>query len=122
MSHPSLKPLVWVGSSLHDLRACPEPVQKVMGYALFLAQCGGRHPAAKRLKGDLGGLVEVVEDHDRSSYRAVYVARLPAAIYVLHVFQKKSTRGIGTARHDVELIKSRLRWVEHHTRAAEGEP
>jgi len=58
MSQVPLKPVHWVGSSLDDLRGCPEDVQDVVGYALFLAQGGGRHPAAKRLKGDLGGLVE----------------------------------------------------------------
>ena len=52
----------------------------------------------------------------------MYVARLPAAIYVLHVFQKKSTRGIATARHDVELIKSPLRWAERIARDAEEVP
>jgi len=43
-----LKPVYWVGSSLDDLRECPEEVQDVVGYALFLAQGGGQHPAAKR--------------------------------------------------------------------------
>jgi phage-related protein len=92
-----------------------------MGYALFLAQIGGQHPAAKRLRGDLSGVVEVVEDHARGTYRAVYLAGLPEAIYVLHVFQKKSTRGIATPRHEVELIKARLRWAERHARRESDE-
>ena len=91
-----------------------------MGYALFLAQAGGQHPAAKRLGGDLSGLVEVVEDHASGTYRAVYLARLPEAIYVLHVFQKKSTHGIATPRHAVELIKARLRWAERHAKIEDG--
>jgi len=107
-----LKPVLWVGSSLDDLRACPEAVQDVVGYALFLAQEGGQHPAAKRLKGDLRGLVEVVEDHESGTYRAVYTARLANAIYVLHVFQKKATRGIATPKHELDLVKARLRWAE----------
>ena len=49
----TVRPVEWVGSSLKDLRACPEPVRDVVGYALFLAQCGQMHPAAKRLKGEL---------------------------------------------------------------------
>jgi len=111
-----LKPVIWVGSSLEDLRACPEAVQDVMGYALFLAQEGGRHPVAKGLKADLGGLVEVTDDHASGTYRAVYLARLANAVYVLHVFQKKSTRGIATPKHVVRLIKTRLRWANEHAR------
>lgn len=106
-----LKPVYWVGSSLKDLRACPGQVQDVVGYALYVAQGSGHHPGAKRLKGDLRGLVEVVEDHAGATYRAVYTAKLAKAIYVLHVFRKKATRGIGTPKHELDLIKARLRWA-----------
>jgi phage-related protein len=116
-----LKPVNWVGSSLDDLRGCPEDVQDVVGYALYLAQIGGQHPAAKRLKGDLRGLVEVVADRARSTYRAVYTAKLANTIYVLHVFQKKATRGIATPKHELDLIKARLRWAEQHARSASEE-
>jgi phage-related protein len=75
-----LKPVRWVGSALEELRACPAEVQDVVGYALFLAQEGGQHPAAKRFKGKLRGLVEVAEDHASGTYRAVYTARLAHAI------------------------------------------
>lgn len=94
-----LTPVEWIGPALRDLRACPEAVQDVVGYALFLAQGGEHHPAAKRLKGELQGLVEIVDDWDGNTYRAVYTARLAGAIYVLHVFQKKATKGITTPRH-----------------------
>jgi len=111
-----LKAVYWVGPSLKDLRAYPEEVQDVVGYALFLAQQGGQHPAAKRLKGELQGLVEVIEDHASGTYRAVYTAKLANVVYVLHVFQKKATRGIATPRHELDLIKARLRWAERHAR------
>jgi len=111
-----LKPVYWVGSSLKDLRACPEEIRDVVGYAVFLAQEGGQHPGAKRLKGELQGLVEVVEDHASGTYRAVYTVKLANAVYVLHVFQKKATRGITTARHELELIKARLRWARRQAR------
>jgi predicted XRE-type DNA-binding protein len=68
------------------------------------------------LKGDLRGLVEVVEDHASGTYRAVYTAKLANAIYVLHVFQKKATRGIATPKHELDLIKARLRWAEQHAK------
>ena len=70
---PQLKPLYWVASSLKDLRACPDDVQDVFGYALHLAQIGDKHAQAKPLKGFAGaGTLEVVEDHDGDTYRAVY--------------------------------------------------
>ena len=112
-----LKPAYWVGSSLKDLRACPEEVQDVVGYALFLTQEGKQqHPAAKPLKGALHGLVEVVADHASGTYRAVYTAKLANAVSVLHVFQKKATRGIATPKHELDLIKARLQWAQRHAR------
>jgi phage-related protein len=115
---PPLKPVIWVGSSLDDLRACPEEVQDVVGYALFRAQEGGQHPAAQRMKGDLRRCVEIVAEDRSGTYRAVYTARLAHAIYVLHVFQKKATRGIATPKHVLDLIQARLRWAEQHAREA----
>jgi phage-related protein len=113
MAPPNLKPLVWVGPSLRDLRACPDPVQGAVGYALFVAQAGSRHPSAKPLKGFGGaGVLEVIEDHDGSTYRAVYTVRFSDAVYVLHVFQKKSKRGAATPKHELALIRARLREAE----------
>jgi phage-related protein len=110
-----------VGSSLKDLRACPEEVRDVVGYALFLAQGGGQHRAAKRLKGDLRGLMEVVEDHASGTYRAVYAATLAKTIYVLHVFRKRATRGIATPKRELDVINARLRWAEQQASSASEE-
>ena len=121
MAAPSLKPVEWVGSSLDDLRTCPEAVQDVVGYALFTAQSGARHPATKQLKGELRGLVEIVDDWDGSTYRAVYTAKLAGVIYVLHVFQKKATRGIATPHHEINLIRDRYRRAREHHRRHHGE-
>lgn len=108
-----LKPLRWVASSKKDLMAMPDPVRDVFGYALHLAQSGQKHPDAKPLKGfGNAGVLEVVEDFQGDAYRAVYTLRCVAAVYVVHCFQKKSTQGIATPRHDLELIKSRLKAIE----------
>jgi phage-related protein len=82
-----------------------------MGYALFLAQIGGRHATmAKTLKGFGGGaVVEVRESGEAGTYRAVYTVRYLDAVYVLHAFQKKSKAGIKTPKNDLELIDKRLR-------------
>jgi phage-related protein len=67
------KPLYWVGSSKEDLRAFPDEVKLVMGFALHLAQTGEKHADAKPLKGFKGaGVLEVVEEHDGNAYRAIY--------------------------------------------------
>lgn len=102
------KPLHWVGSSKRDLLGFPEVVIDNIGYALGVVQHGGRPPSAKLWKGLGPGVLEIVEDHRSGTYRAVYAVRFPAAVYVLHVFQKKSPSGVKTARHDVELIADRL--------------
>ncbi|MCS3472437.1 phage-related protein [Pseudomonas sp. JUb42] len=61
-------------------------------------------------------MLEVVEDHDGDTYRAVYTVKFGAAVYALHSFQKKSTKGIETPQHDIDLIKSRLKDAEAHAK------
>ncbi len=110
---PSLKPVVWVGSSRDDLREFPEAVQDHMGYALYVAQRGGMHPDAKTLSGfGSAGILEVISDFRGDAFRAVYTVRYAGAVYVLHAFQKKSKTGRKTPRRDIELIRERLRAAE----------
>ncbi|MGA8409301.1 MAG: type II toxin-antitoxin system RelE/ParE family toxin [Candidatus Acidiferrales bacterium] len=110
---PSLKPVVWVGSSRRDLRAFPDPVQDHMGYAIYVAQRGGKHRDAKVLSGFSGaGVLEVVKDFRGDTFRAVYTLRYAGTVYVLHAFQKKSKTGRETPRRDIELIEQRLREAE----------
>ena len=91
----------------------PENVKDAIGYALYIAQRGGKHADAKPLRGFSGaGILEVVEDHAGATYRAVYTVRLARRIYVLHVFQKKSKAGIKTPKPEIELIKARLKRAE----------
>ncbi len=107
-----MRPLLWVASSKRDYREFPPRVQDTLGFELFLAQTGQHLPSAKPLKGLGSGVVELVEDYDGDTYRAVYTVRFRDAIYVLHAFKKKSKRGIATPRSDVELIKRRLKDAE----------
>jgi phage-related protein len=104
------KPLVWMGGSKKDLAALPPSVIDVFGYALYVAQTGGRHEQTKVLRGfGNASVLEVIESTSRSTYRAVYTVRFSDAIYVLHVFQKKSKSGIATPRPDLDLIEDRLK-------------
>ena len=110
---PSIKPVVWIGSSRSELASFPEDVKDAVGYALYIAQRGGKHADAKPLKGFGGaGILEIVEDHAGDTYRAVYTVRFADRIYVLHAFQKKSKTGVATPKRKIELIKSRLKRAE----------
>ena len=93
MPTPDRLPVIWIGSSLDDLKDCPEAVKDAMGKALLEVQLGYFPTIGKRLKGQLGGLVELVEDAEGGTYRGVYTAKLAGAIYVLHVFQKEVEEG-----------------------------
>jgi len=107
---PELKELIWVASSLKDLREFPEEVRHVMGFALYLAQTGDKHVGAKPLKGFRGaGVLETVDDHRGGTYRCVYTVRFDDAVYVLHAFQKKAKAGIATPKHDIDLVGTRLK-------------
>ena len=115
-----LKTLYWVGSSKKELRALPDEVIDVFGYALHLAQVGKKHMQAKPLKG-LGGVLEVVEDLKGDTFRAVYTAKFGDAVYVLYCFQKKSKKGIKTPKPDMEIIRSRLKEAKAHAEGAGNE-
>ncbi len=104
-----LKPVIWLGTTLRDLRSFPEPVRLDIGYALFAAQRGEIDPRAKPLKGFGGAsVIEIVASHHGNAWSAVYTVRFRDAIYVLHAFQKKSTKGIATPARELERIKQRL--------------
>ena len=113
MEPTPLKTVIWVGPTLKELKAFPRPVQRAVGVALYAAQLGQTPPDAKPLKGFSGaGVLELVEDHRGDTYRAVYTVRFATRIFVLHVFQKKSKRGIATPLKEIELIRARLKWAK----------
>ena len=115
-----IRPLYWVGSSKRELLALPEDVVDVFGYALYLAQIGKKHEQARPLKGfGSAGVLEVVEDWEGNTYRAVYTVRFMCGVFVLHVFQKKAKRGIATPKADLDLIRDRLKAAEQVARSLE---
>jgi phage-related protein len=104
------KPVRWIGSSQEDLRTFPEDVRRRVGGALWDAQLGFKAPYAKPLKGFSGaGVLEIVDEFDGDTFRAVYTVSFAGAVYVLHAFQKKSRRGITTPKAELDLIKQRLK-------------
>ena len=117
---PGESPLFWIGTSRRDLLAFPEAVKDHIGTALSVAQFGGKHPSAKPWQGEGPGVFEIVEDHRGDAYRAAYTVRFQGAVYVLHVFQKKSPSGIRTRGADVELIARRLQLAKQHYEVHHG--
>ena len=70
---PSIKPVVWIGRAKADLSSFPEDVKDAIGYALYIAQRGGKHAEAKPLRGfGSAGILEIIEDHAGDTYRAVH--------------------------------------------------
>ena len=89
-------------------RSVNQHFKRAVGEALRFAQRGGKHPKTKPLRGIASGVLEIVAPHSTDTYRAVYSVKIGEKIYVLHAFQKKSTRGIRTPKHEIDLIKQRL--------------
>lgn len=113
-----IKRLVWIGSSLKDLRTLPVEVQDVFGYALYQAQMGLKSPSAKVLSGfSSAAVIEIIDNHQGDTYRAIYTVMFANAVYVLHAFQKKSRKGIATSKADIDLVKHRLKIAEEHSKA-----
>ena len=104
-----MKPVLWIASSKDDLKKFSKKIKETFGEALMYAQCGEKHHKAKILKHQgNGGVLEVIEDDSRGTFRLVYTVKFAEAIVVLHAFQKKSKSGIKTTQQDKDLIESRL--------------
>src|SRR4051794_34714600 len=112
---PVRKPIHFVGSSKKDIGNLPEDVKDAFGSALLDAQYGDVPDGARPFGEGLPRTVmKLAEDDDGDTYRAAYTAAFPRAVYVLHVFQKKSKSGIGTPERDKDVIRSRLKAAEAH--------
>ena len=119
------KALSWIASSRRDMRALPKEVRRTFGVALYAVQIGETPPIAKPLRGFGGaGVLELIDNDAGGTYRAVYAVRYATAIYVLHVFQKKSKRDRETPQRDIDLIKERLKRAKalHRLKLTEGQP
>lgn len=105
-----MKTLIWISSAKRDLIKLPKSVIKSFGYGLYQAQMGEYPDIAKTLKEFSGAdVIELKENSCKNTFRAVYTVRFPEAIIILHVFQKKSKKGIKTPKEDIDLIKARFK-------------
>lgn len=105
-----MKPVLWIGSSLKDLKALPEAVVKDFGHALREIQKGKDPGNIKPLKHlNESNILEIVVNERAGTFRTIYTIEFTDAIAVLHVFQKKSKTGIKTPRQEIDLAIDRLK-------------
>lgn len=109
-----VKKLIWLGSTLDDLKLFPEEIQDEVGYALHCAQMGETHQSAKLFRGYGSGIYEIVSNFNTDAYRAVYIVNLDDCLYVIHAFQKKSKSGIKTPKTELNIIETRLKLLKSH--------
>ena len=98
----SRRRLFYIASAEADLEDLPEEVREELLTELTIARLGGTPPNMKPWKGCGSGVYELKKDHAGDTYRAVYLVRFKEAMYVLHVFQKKSKSGIKTPSPDIQ--------------------
>jgi len=113
------KQIFWIGDSLEELKQFPKDVRHEIGYALHIAQNGIKPDNAKPLPSLVKGgkIVEIRENHNTDTFRAIYTIKFQGVLYVLHAFKKKSNKGIKTPKPDQDLIKTRYQGaIEHYNK------
>lgn len=110
------RPLSWVKAALKEFESFPEAARTTCLAALTIAADGGKSDIAKPLKGLGSGVFEIVLPFKGDAYRVVYAVQIAEEIWVVHAFQKKSTQGIKTPEHEIDLIKDRLRRLKEFLR------
>jgi phage-related protein len=101
-----MKAVIWMGSSLRDLKEFPAPVIDDLGHQLFRVQCGLDPDDWKPMSSIGPGVREIRVTGDEGAFRTIYLATRPEGVYVLHCFQKKSQK---TAPRDIRLARKRLK-------------
>jgi phage-related protein len=94
-----IKTVVWIASTLKDLKTFPDDVKDVIGYALYQAQIGRKAPSAKPLSGFGGaGVLAIVEDHQTDTYRAVYTVKFADLIYMFSTLSRRNRKRVSLLR------------------------
>jgi len=103
------RPISWIKAARKDFDTFPAEAQAIFATALVDAANGGKHEIAKPLSGLGAGVLEIALAYRRNAFRVVYALQLRDAVWVIHAFQKKSTQGMKTPKHEMDLVKSRLK-------------
>ena len=110
------RPVSWISAARKVFDAFPEGTQAVCLSALTIAAEGGKADVAKPMKGLVSGVFEIALPYRGNAFRVVYAVQLGADLWVVHAFQKKSTHGIKTPKHEIDLIKDRLKRLKEMLR------
>jgi len=99
----------WIKAALKEFEKFPESAQREILRALTIAAEGRKADTAKPMKGLGSGVYEVALAWRGEAYRTVYIVQMGPDLWVVHAFQKKSTKGIKTPKHEIELIRERIK-------------
>ncbi|PJK13209.1 hypothetical protein CO614_02245 [Lysobacteraceae bacterium NML120232] len=103
-----MKALIWLGTSLDDLRAFPESARREAGHDLRLVQRGVEPRDWKPMSSVGAGVREIRNRTEDGAFRVFYVVEDGNAVYVLHAFVKKTQR---TSKTDIDKGKARYRLI-----------
>ena len=106
----------WIGAARKAFDGFPEGAQSICLSALTIAAEGGKAGIAKPMKGLGSGVLEIALPHRGNAFRVVYAVQLGTDLWVVHAFQKKSTQGIKTPKHEIDLIKDRIKRLKEMLR------
>lgn len=110
------RPISWVDGALKDFKSFPDEAQRRCLQALTVAADGSMADIAKPMRGLGSGVFEIALRFHGDAYRTVYAVHLGEAVWVVHAFQKKSTQGIKTPKHEIDLMRTRLKRLKEMLR------
>jgi phage-related protein len=112
-----VKPVHFVGSSREDLQDLSDDARETAGHQLFKVQQGKEPDDWKSMPAVGPGVNEIRVRDESGGYRVLYLAKFEEAVYVLHVFEKRSQK---TLNSDIRLAKGRyadlVRWRKEQDR------
>ncbi len=112
----STRPISWIRSARKAFESFPGEAQAICLTALTIAAEGGKADSAKPMKGLGAGVFEIALRYVGNAFRVVYAVQIGYDVWVVHAFQKKSTQGIKTPQHEIDLIKDRLKRLKEMLR------
>lgn len=111
-----MRPVSWLNAAWRSFEGFPEEVRRQIAFGLDRAAEGGKADNAKPLHGIDGGVFEITANDRSGTYRAVYVVKIGADIWVVHAFKKKSVRGTKTPQREIDLIRERIKRLRENLR------
>ena len=103
------RPVSWIRAALKEFETFPEGCQSICLAALTIAAEGGKADIAKPMRGLGSGVFEIALPFKGDAFRVVYAVQIADDIWVVHAFKKKSTQGIKTPQHDIDVIRDRVK-------------